>query len=98
VRQRIWRRGFQLSVTGGCSNRSSKVSVNPVRVDSTRARTCGSRRASVRAVPSRKQPLGPSSPARYYIMEERPDEVTTALLELLARPCVISHEAGIPRA
>jgi hypothetical protein len=31
-------------------------------------------------------------------MEERPDEVTTALLELLARPCVISHEAGIPPA
>ena len=25
----------------------------------------------------------------HYIMEERPDEVTTALLELLARPCVV---------
>lgn len=32
----------------------------------------------------------------HYIMEERPDEVTAALLELLARPCVISREAGIP--
>jgi hypothetical protein len=29
-------------------------------------------------------------------MEERPDEVTAALVELLARPCVVSREAGIP--
>jgi pimeloyl-ACP methyl ester carboxylesterase len=34
--------------------------------------------------------------ADHYIMEERPDEVTAALLDLLARPCVISREAGIP--
>ena len=32
----------------------------------------------------------------HYIMEERPDEVTAALLELLARPCVVSRGAGIP--
>jgi pimeloyl-ACP methyl ester carboxylesterase len=34
----------------------------------------------------------------HYIMEERPEEVTDALLDLLARPCVVSGEAGIPRA
>ena len=34
----------------------------------------------------------------HYIMEERPGEVTAALLELLARPCVISRGAGIPPA
>ena len=33
---------------------------------------------------------------RYHcMMEERPDEVTAALLELLARPCVASPAAGI---
>jgi pimeloyl-ACP methyl ester carboxylesterase len=32
----------------------------------------------------------------HYVMEERPDEVTAALLDLLARPCVISRAAGIP--
>jgi pimeloyl-ACP methyl ester carboxylesterase len=32
----------------------------------------------------------------HYIMEERPDEVTAALLELLARPCVITRGAGTP--
>jgi pimeloyl-ACP methyl ester carboxylesterase len=32
----------------------------------------------------------------HYIMEERPDEVTAALLDLLARPCVVSRGAGIP--
>jgi len=32
----------------------------------------------------------------HYIMEERPDEVTAALLELLARPCVVSRVPGIP--
>jgi pimeloyl-ACP methyl ester carboxylesterase len=32
----------------------------------------------------------------HYIMEERPDEVTAALLDLLARPCVTSRAAGIP--
>ena len=32
----------------------------------------------------------------HYIMEERPDEVTAALVELLARPCVVSPVAGIP--
>jgi hypothetical protein len=30
----------------------------------------------------------------HYIMEERPDEVTAALLELLARPSVVAHEAS----
>ncbi len=33
----------------------------------------------------------------HYIMEERPDEVTAALLELLARPCAVSPAAGIKR-
>ena len=28
----------------------------------------------------------------HYIMEERPEEVTAALLELLARPCVIRQQ------
>ena len=31
-----------------------------------------------------------------YIMEEHPDEVTDALLELLARRCVVARGAGIP--
>jgi pimeloyl-ACP methyl ester carboxylesterase len=31
----------------------------------------------------------------HYIMEERQDEVTAALLDLLARPCVASRHAGI---
>jgi pimeloyl-ACP methyl ester carboxylesterase len=34
----------------------------------------------------------------HYIMEERPDEVTAALVQLLARPCVIPREAGTPPA
>jgi pimeloyl-ACP methyl ester carboxylesterase len=34
--------------------------------------------------------------ADHYVMEERPEEVTAALLELLARPCVISDRAGTP--
>jgi pimeloyl-ACP methyl ester carboxylesterase len=34
----------------------------------------------------------------HYIMEERPAEVTDALLELLARPCVISGGVGNPPA
>lgn len=33
----------------------------------------------------------------HYIMEERPDEVTAALLDLLARPCIVGGQAGIPR-
>lgn len=33
--------------------------------------------------------------ADHYVMEERPAEVTAAILELLARPCVISDDAGI---
>jgi pimeloyl-ACP methyl ester carboxylesterase len=36
--------------------------------------------------------------ADHYIMEERPAEVTDALLELLARPCVISGGMGNPPA
>ena len=36
--------------------------------------------------------------ADHYVMEERPDEVTDALFDLLARPCVVSGEVGIPRA
>jgi pimeloyl-ACP methyl ester carboxylesterase len=32
----------------------------------------------------------------HYIMEERQDEVTAALLDLLARPCVVSRHAGVP--
>ncbi|HJT91461.1 MAG TPA: alpha/beta hydrolase [Mycobacterium sp.] len=32
----------------------------------------------------------------HYIMEERPDEVTAALLNLLARPCIVGRQAGIP--
>jgi pimeloyl-ACP methyl ester carboxylesterase len=35
--------------------------------------------------------------ADHYIMEERPAEVTEALLDLLARPCVARDEVGIPR-
>ncbi|HKP44442.1 alpha/beta hydrolase [Mycobacterium sp.] len=34
----------------------------------------------------------------HYIMEERPAEVTGALLELLSRPCVISGGVGNPLA
>jgi pimeloyl-ACP methyl ester carboxylesterase len=34
----------------------------------------------------------------HYIMEERPDDVTSALLELLARPCITSGEVGNPSA
>ncbi|KUI01012.1 alpha/beta hydrolase [Mycobacterium sp. IS-3022] len=36
--------------------------------------------------------------ADHYVMEERPAEVTAALLELLARPCVVSGDAGISPA
>ena len=35
------------------------------------------------------------SGADHYVMEERPAEVTAAILALLARPCVISGDAGI---
>jgi pimeloyl-ACP methyl ester carboxylesterase len=34
----------------------------------------------------------------HYIMEERPEEVTEALLQLLARPRVVRGEVGTPRA
>jgi pimeloyl-ACP methyl ester carboxylesterase len=34
----------------------------------------------------------------HYIMEERPDEVTAALVQLLARPRVAAGEVGTPRA
>jgi pimeloyl-ACP methyl ester carboxylesterase len=36
--------------------------------------------------------------ADHYVMEERAEQVTAALLELLSRPCVIPRRAGIPRA
>ncbi|KUH88374.1 MULTISPECIES: alpha/beta hydrolase [unclassified Mycobacterium] len=36
--------------------------------------------------------------ADHYVMEERPAEVTAAILELLARPCVVSGDAGISPA
>ena len=38
------------------------------------------------------------SGADHYVMEERPAEVTAAILELLARPCVVSGDAGISPA
>jgi pimeloyl-ACP methyl ester carboxylesterase len=57
-------------------------------VFSTTARTSWSRLASVTAVPSAT--LTQLTGGDHYIMEERPDEVTAALLELLARPCVVA--------
>ncbi|OBG20854.1 epoxide hydrolase [Mycolicibacterium celeriflavum] len=36
--------------------------------------------------------------ADHYVMEERPAEVTAGILELLARPCVVSGDGGISPA
>lgn len=36
--------------------------------------------------------------ADHYVMEEQPQEVTAAILDLLTRPCVVSRHAGISPA